>query len=439
MEDSFFDRNRDLLKKVLGINDVVVEMLAFETERRSRYSFLLRHSFLFHGLLSVVSNLLYPLFGLKRKTRISNEDFIFVSCPDTFFRTRNIGLIAGTLKYHIIYLPNFHISSALKYHSFFKKEGIAAFFPTIKLKDILVAKKKFNALRKEIGEVSEVNNQKALMVIANFLIQDNVAKEFVNNAASFKGKWILEHDKFYFMPTVVNLHKQGNTCTMLQHGCFVEIDKDFMPLFCDKVLCCSERERQTYISYGVKPENVIAFGAPLQAIGDRQKTGISKGKRYKLLVLLTLVNDESFAPMQSVLRFVQQNYDSVLIRMRPRSKKNDMKLFHEELKGFEISTNKNTLAEDISACDKVISFSEDANLEVAKLNKPFVYIHSWMGKERQLRHDLPYATSENYKEEIHKLMEQDFYSSFNKEQYREILGETDINVLREKFSNYILS
>ena len=36
-------------------------------------------------------------------------------------------------------------------------------------------------------------------------------------------------------------------------------------------------------------------------------------------------------------------------------------------------------------------------------------------------------------------MTQDFYSTFSKEQYKEVLGETDVNVLRQKFEDYIRS
>ena len=96
-------------------------------------------------------------------------------------------------------------------------------------------------------------------------------------------------------------------------------------------------------------------------------------------------------------------------------------------------------SKELNICVWDGTFSEDANFEVAKLNKPFIYVHSWVGQNRELRHDLPYATEDNYKEEIQKLMTQDFYSTFSKEQYKEVLGETDVNVLRQKFEDYIRS
>ena len=441
MKESFFDRNKELIKSTLELNDEAINTLSFEVTRRTGLPLLLKYPVLFHGILSIITNILYPLLGIKKKSHIQkDEDFIFISCPDPVFRTKTIGLIAGSLKYSVIYLPNFHVISALRYHKYFKKENIDACFPTITVSDLYNAKRRGKRLYSALkGETLEVADRIALGVILNFLIYDSIAKRILSSAKGFNGKWILEHDKFYFTPTVVNLHQANKICTMLQHGCFVEIDVDFMPLCCDKVLCCSERERNTYISYGIKPENVLAFGAPLQAIRTDEKIDTYGRKKYNLLMLLTMVNNESIVQMKAVLEFVKNHYDGVLIRMRPRSKKNDMKLLQKELEGFEISNNRYSLTEDISVCKKVISFSEDANFEVAKLNKPFIYVHSWVGQNRELRHDLPYATEDNYKEEIQKLMTQDFYSTFSKEQYKEVLGETDVNVLRQKFEDYIRS
>ena len=60
-------------------------------------------------------------------------------------------------------------------------------------------------------------------------------------------------------------------------------------------------------------------------------------------------------------------------------------------------------------------------------------------KERDLKFMGNCATADNYQEEIKNLMDQEFYSTFNKEQYNEILGETDVNVLRDRFVRYIKS
>lgn len=441
MEDTFFERYRDKIKASLGIDDDTVDKLAFETKRRTGYTSVLRHPYLMHGLLAVITYILYIILRLKKYGPNKDKDFLLVSCPDPVFRTKTIGLIAGTLKFAVVYLPNFHVSSALRYNKFFKKKRIVAYFPTIRIKDVIATKRRMNQLKSCLNTVElGPNDLIALGVIANFLIYDYVAKDFMKNATDFKGKWILEHDKFYFTPMVVNLHQIGKTCTMLQHGCFMEMDSDFYPLFCDKVLCCSERERATYIDYGVNPNNVIVFGAPLQTLKEDNIVTLSGSKdRYELLILLTAVNEESIQSIKAVLTFVKKKYDSVLVRLRPRSKKQDEKLLENELAGLHISGNKNSLTLDLISCNKVISFSEDANVEITKLNKPFIYVHPWIRADRTLRKDLPYATISNYKEEIKKLMENDFYSTISKEQYKEIVGETDVEVLKQHFEDYIRS
>jgi len=148
MDVSKLDKYRAQIKEVTQGDDFVADMILFETGRGTDLSKLARHPFLFHGLLGTITNLLYPLIGLKRKVILTQEDdFAFVSCPDPIFRTKTIGLIAGDLKYGIIYLPTFHITAALKYHKFFKEQQIRAYFPTIKLRHVLDAKRKVKAFK----------------------------------------------------------------------------------------------------------------------------------------------------------------------------------------------------------------------------------------------------------------------------------------------------
>ncbi len=142
MEQNLFERNRSLIKSIFNVDDTAVDMLSFEADRNSVLSMIGKRPFLFHGLLALLSNVLYPLLGLKRRVKNTNDDFVFVSCPDAVFRTKTIGLIAGELKYSIIYLPNFHVKAAIKYHKFFKGQGVKAFFATIQVAQIRKAKKK---------------------------------------------------------------------------------------------------------------------------------------------------------------------------------------------------------------------------------------------------------------------------------------------------------
>lgn len=422
------------IKKALGIDDFVVDMILGESARLETLSLQARYPFFFLGLLAILSNSLFPLYGMKRKIRDSVEDFIFVSCPDTVFRTKTLDLIARGLSFYIIYLPNYHILTAIKYHKYFKGKRIPAFFPTIHLRHVLSAKRKIKLLIKETeGFGNDFEGQKLTCVLSSFLIYDAVVKEYMDCVKSFKGKWILEHQKFYFLASVANLHLRGIPSTMLQHGIFFQPVYDFVPLLCDKVLCCSEREKKLYVENGIESERVKVFGAPLQTL---QQTNATKNKNghYDLLVLMTVVED-NVDLVRQVLEHIKTHYKNVLVRMRPRSRKNDEKLLAETLDGMTLSNVGSRIDDDILSCDKVVSLSLDANVEVVKCNKPFVYI--WDGSPDDNISQLNCATKDNFKEEIRKLMEADFYSSFPRSKYIDILGENDVDILHEQFVSFI--
>lgn len=430
--------NREVIKKIYSIDDEAVDMLAFEASRLKELSIIGNYPVFFHGLLALFTNLLYPLKGLSREVTSNYDDFVFVSCPDPVFRTKSITLIAEGLKYCIIYLPNFHVVSSFKYHDYFKNNGVKAFFPTIRLGYILSAWRKRRKLMNALTYTEEDKAvcRKMLSVLTIFAIYDKVVKKYMHELDTFSGKWLLEHDKFYFMASVINLHQRGKRCTMLQHGIFLKPSFNFIPLFCDNVLCCSSREKKIYIENGVSEERLYVFGAPLQTLNNSDHF-LKSEKHYSLLIMMSYVDDENVDITRKILKYIKQNYSSVLVRMRPRSRKNDEAYLARELKGMSISAYGTSIEDDISCCDKVVSFSEDANIEIAKMNKPFIVI--LRDSTSNLSNIGKFVTKDNYEYEIKKLMTQDFYSTFSKDQYKDILGETDIKVLREEFNKYILN
>lgn len=438
MDISRLEKYREQIKRITQGDDFVVDMILFETGRTDGIATLGKYPFLFHGLLAAITNCIYPLLGIKRKVKMDcDEDFIFFSCPDPVFRTKTISLITGEVKYLIVYLPNFRVPAALSYHKFFKTTDTRAYFPTIKLKHVIEAKKRLNLFKKNSGGLDKsLDCQKLFSVMSSYLIYDSLMKDLLKQTKGFKGKWILEHDKFYFIPTVANLHKRCEKTTMLQHGVFFRTSFNYFPMFCDKVLCCSEREKRIYAENGVSEDRVVVLGAPLQTLqlSDEVKKGC---KQYDLLVMMTMVKEENIDLIKDVLTFIKQNYKNVLVRMRPRSRKGDEVLLGEALDGLTLNEPGSSIMDDLMICEKVVSFSEDANVEVAKLRKPFIYV--WNEGKRDMKNMGNCATADNYQEEIKKLMEQEFYSTFGKEQYDEILGVTDIDVLRERFVKYIKS
>lgn len=439
MENPIIKKNKEFIKRHLQVDDFTVDVVEGEINRLKSLSLNARHPLLFYGILSILTNILYPLVGLKRKVETKDDEFIFVSCTDSYFRTKTINLIASTLRYCIIYLPTFHVQSSLHYHKFFNSEGIRAYYPTVKLRYVLSARRKVNSLTKHmVGLCKDFESQKIRCVIAQYLIYDGLVKDYLKQTKSFKGKWILEHQKFFFIPSITNLHERGIKTTMLQHGVFFKPYYDFIPLICDEVLCCSERERLIYNENGVAPDKAITFGAPLQSLGYERTTLIEhkhKDTTYRLLLAMTIIDEHSRQLTQSILDYVSENYDKVLIRLRPRSREKDAELLQEHLEGFDVSEVGSKLKEDIEKCDKVISFSADVNFEIMKLHKQFLYVR--FDKEQKFVGELNCVTEDNYKEEIIKLMESDTYSTFREEQYKEVFGETDVEVLRQRFVSYI--
>lgn len=438
MDTTYLEKYREQIKEVTQGDDFVADMIFFETGRTEGIATLGKYPFLFHGLLAGITNITYPLTGMDRKLKTQqDEDFIFFSCPDPVFRTQTIGLITGALKYYIIYLPNFRVPAALRYHRFFKEKGIRAYFPTIRFKHVYEAKRRLKLFKKQCGgQDDSLDFQKLCSVLSSYLIYDSLMKDLLKQTTEFKGKWILEHDKFYFIPTVANLHKRRATTTMLQHGVFFRTSFNYFPMFCDKVLCCSEREKRIYAENGVDEDRVEVLGAPLQTLqlSDEVK---KDSKQYDMLVMMTMIKDENIELTREVLCFIKQNYKNVLLRMRPRSRKDDIAQLGDALNGLTLNDPGSSIMDDLVICDKVVSFSEDANVEIAKLRKPFIYI--WNEGELDLKSMGNCATADNYKDEIKKLMGQEFYSTFSKEQYVEFLGETDVNVLRDRFVSYIKS
>lgn len=432
-----FSRNKKVIQEILSVDNLTIDTLEGEFDNLRELSFIHKHVFSFYILLAILSNLIYWLMGLnKRLTQYENDDFLFFSCPDSVFRTKNISLIAGGLKYSMIYLPNMHVISSLYYSRYFIRNKIKAFFPTVAIRDVLHTRNIYRQIERGLQEKNGEEYDRVKYTVSIFILYKFIANRFLNGIDSFKGKCIFEHQKFYFMPFVDTFRKKRIETTMLQHGLFFQPAFDYMPLFCDKVLCCSEREKALYLENDTEEERIKVFGAPLQTLATDKNSTYDQSK-YNLLILMTEVDDNNILILKVVLEYIKANYNKILIRMRPRSRKEDIKRLGDVLQGMVISPHKNTIVEDIECCAKIVSFSVDANVEVAKLHKPMVYV--WTEGPASEVNDINCATEENYMVEINKLMTEDFYSTFSETKYKEILGETDVNILKARFKEYIES
>lgn len=438
---TIFHKYRKEIKDTLNVDENVLYMVEDEYKRlcsrsaTSRHpSLTARHPFLFYSLLAIATNFLFPILGLKRRVRSSEFDFVFVSCPDPVFRTKNIDMLAGTLKYCIIYLPNYHLSASIRYHKYFKNMGVMAIFPTISFRQVLYTWMKMRKFKRKFGlTTGNLEETKMTSTMTRFLLYDKLTKKFVSDLGFFTGKWILEHQIFYFLNTVVNLREQGKESTMLQHGLFFKPTTDFFPLHCDKVLCCSEREKDIYIKEGIDSNRVKVLGIPLQTI-SRENFKQSSRTEYQLLILLTLVNENNASKIGEILTFVRQHFDSVLLRFRPRSKESDKRFLEKYIANFDISEGK-TIGDDLLRSKKMITFSADAIVEVVKYSKPFVYI--WLKEYQEFLEKIQCATMDDYKNQIQTLMSEDSYTNKMIEMSNYLVGDQRIEVIKGRFNSFV--
>lgn len=429
---------KEYLEETFHLDGLTIAALRVECERIKKMSLIQRYPFLFHGFLSIISNLLYPLCGLNRKVYVSNEDFVFISSADAVFRTKNIGLITGNLSYSIIHLPNFHIKQTINYYKYFKTQNIKAFYPTISLLNVLKARKQLKRFLKVCKLDQRANKYKVIeSVLSIFLIYDNVVKDFLRNSTDFNGKWILEHQIYFYTPVVFNLRSLGKKTTMLQHGLFFKPTMDFFPLNCDKVLCCSKREKMIYIREGVEGERVEVLGIPLQTltISEQKKREDCDKKEYNLLLLLTIVTDANVSLIKEILGYIQGKYEKVLLRFRPRSRDKDMIMLGDSVDSFAISDQEHTIVEDLQRSNNVITFSADAIVEIVKVKRPFLYI--WLKEYQDFIKEIDCATMDDYKEKVDQLMNSENVTNKMQEMAVEMLGEQNIEIIRNRFVNFI--
>ena len=431
-----YKKYRKEIQQLLNVDDLTMDVLEDECDRKKVNGLLSKYPCFFYIVLSILSRCLFFVCGVKRRMNVTDEDFVFVSCPDSIFRTKTIDLIAHGLKYQIIYLPSFHLSAALKYARYFKNEGVKALFPTFRISDILKARSTLKKMKKVVSNCEDFNEYNTFFLqMTSYLIYANLVNRHSSTISTFKGKWIMEHQKFFFIPLISFLRSNKIESVMLQHGCFFKPSYNYIPLYTNKVLTCCELEKQLFVEHGVDSSNVIVFGAPLQTLASDVN---SEAPQFDLLLLMTIFNANGSLQM-NILKHLKESYPNlkVLVRMRPRSRENDMKCLGESLDGFVVSEPGTPIGADLSKADRVICFSEDATFEVLNAHKSFLLV----GTKQTMNEELydKCTTEVNYKEQIEMLLEGKTYSPFTTEEELYMIGEKDIAILHDKFVSFIRS
>lgn len=436
--DSIYSANRERIKTILGVDDGLLYVL--EEDYNSLYVSARNPVVLFFAYigLAVLYFFVRLLYGFRTRIDTKGDEFVFFSCPDVVFRVRNLPLIAADLKYSIIFLPTFHIKSAIQYHRYFKDQGVKAIFLMPRIGDAFAVLHSRNKHCKQYSSLafrdkSELNRLKTQMY--TYLIYKSIADRTLGAVSD--GKVVFEHQKFFFIPFVCWFRNRGVTTYLLQHGSFFHPSYNYFPLLCDVVLCCSEREKLQYLKNDVSPERVVVFGTPLQSLVQPAENGSRKAPEYKYLVLMPLVTEERLPFIGKVLSYLKSTVpcDRILVRLRPRSAVQDRQMLESELEGLTISGPGNTLAADVEKAERVVSFSEDCVFELCRSGRLFIIASDARSIDPIL--DGKYCTEQDYASKLDAFDKdpESFVLTDTERLY--LFGDMDVLSLKRKFVEFI--
>lgn len=434
-----FDNNIKIWESLFGLDEETLDALYADFVKTERPSFNWKLGLTvkpwFVRLISWLERRIVPQF--VDEVHCTDEDFIFVSCIDPVHRVKALPLIAQGFKYSIFFLPTVTRFGALKsYIAYYQKSKEPVFFDLFSKEDIKEYAVFLNKKKKLINAVrcsNEYDTQHMRYQICRFALYMIHAKR-VFSTADKSVMWIFEHDKFFFIPVINEFRKKGIPTVQLQHGTFFDPrTAPYIPMYSDKVLCCSEREKDIYVECGENKGNIYVVGAPLQGLSISKINTLEE--KYDVLVLLTATSLDEWKDMQiKCLKYINEHLNNlkVLLRFRPRSIKSDKQVLNPYVGLCDISEG-SSLVEDVSISRRVINFSMDAAFEIIRAGKVFV---TFVRKEELYRHYLDgICYSIDQLDEGIKAL----FDSNNKQQsaYSEKFGETDISRVRENFKRAI--
>lgn len=384
-----FTKNKYYLKDILSISEETLSVLD------SFYSFGIKSGYHVNSLpvfllplfytVGILVSLFLSLF-FKGVSNVKDNKFVFITTFYTVIRCSKLKQIADENIFSIVYLPSFNFREAIrhiKYHKLNKTMNVS--YPTFKLKTIFrIWYFSFRLLFKmnliDVGKLNKNHKNYFYKLLFQQIAYESFYKSYFKKEKLKKEiKWLFDSDKSIFIPIVECFKKDNIITTHFQHGIFIKPNKFYFPLFCDNIICCSEREKSYYLSSGVDPSKIYVLGAPLQSVGldDINAMGSTLVDKYDLLVLLSdtyssvLYNEQIY-----LINLLTKNYSNytILLRFRPASKMNDLKKLQSYIYSYDISKD-HTLEEDINRSMSVISFSLDSIFKIQERQVPFIIIN----------------------------------------------------------------
>ena len=434
-----FDNNIEIWKVLFDLDDKTIEVLRAEWLKAVDYKYnrlvILAGKPWFIRLISFVERLLSP--KLSKNYRLDDEDFIMIASFDGFNRVKTLPLIAGKFKYKVFFLPTITRPKQVRdFYNYYKHAEMDVYFGTFPnhvIKEYSVFLKRNRKLFSEI-KCEDKDSEKILRyIMKRFAIYSLYAKDFFKHSTNEK-LWIFEQDKHYFTPVINEFRKKGVMTIELQHGTFFNPETDDrLPLYVDKMICCSEREKCLYRDGGVDMKDVYVTGAPLQTL--HEKKDVDGPIKYDILVLLTDATPTHIGRQIVTLSYINEHYNDkrILLRFRPKSATRDKRNLAEYINGHIISTG-TSLMEDLCSAERVVTFSEDAIFEIIQAKKPFMAIFNKSDLYGGYLDGLCY-TADEIEECLIKLFSEDYSTDIDK--YIKAFGETDIDVVKNRFEKVL--
>ena len=442
MMDFNIDYNIDIFKRLFQFDEKTLECIKEDLQKReslrSQYNKLSRLSLSpwYIRIVSIVEQLM--AWTMSRRFNTEGDDFVFVTCIDPVHRVKTLPLISNGLKYTKFFLPTVTRPIMVRsYYKYYKKNiGEKVYIGTFSQKDVsnyVKFVKKHACLINDV--VCNSNDEKNILVdyIKRTILYHVYAKRVFANVDN-RNLWLFEHDKFFFIPVINQFRNKDVMTTQLQHGTFFNPQRtSYFPLYSDKIICCSEREKSMYKSAGIKEKDIFVVGAPLQTINP--KRSYTTKEKYDMLVVLTNTRPQELEIQKKVLAYLKDKCKSksILLRFRPRSMAMDKKNLSGYTDGFIVSSG-SSLQEDLCSARKVITFSLDSIYEILSNKKSFILFADSTNILDDSLDGIGYTIGDIDKG-IHDLF--NLENSRDQEKYVHVFGETDIHKMSANFDRAI--
>ena len=440
MTEKDFDSNIKVWQKLYGVDDKTIKALRSDLLTRVDFKYnrltALAGKPWFIRLISLAERIMAS--GMSGQFKAQEEDFIMVACSDSFNRVKTLPLIARHFRYSVLFLPTLTRPFSMRqFYTYYKENRIMrVFFGTFSNRNINEYSKFIKKNKEVFNEIKCDDEDSANIlryVMKRFALYSIYARELVAKTGKYK-LWLFEHDKFYFIPVINEFRRQHVMTTQMLHGSFFNpLNARYLPIYTDKMICSSEREKKIFEEFGEDRASIYVTGAPLQTL--KEKKTVEVPIRYDLLLLMTATMSHLIEKQKKALAYINDHYGQkeILIRFRPASAKIDKINLSEFIASYTISEG-TSLLEDLCSAKHIVTFSEDTIFEILRAEKPFVAIVNQSDLYGGYLDGIC-CTTDDMGDSLKELFAEE--KTVETDKYKMAFGETDPQIIKAKFERVI--